>query len=267
MSDHEQSKIKVAGLSILPIFILALADFFLLIAKPAGESIISHLLIAVLVAQMIAQVIFIKGEICNGQRSRLSRWNLYFLIFWVGWLLVTCFQVKVYLPIRLAYCCGLALTLTTWQQPKEEQLRRAILWLGVVMGTIGLILALIPLFLFELQTSLTFNPLLQIVAGIALAYWGLLVSRNRLNGLIEILPYLVLIALVASSVFALVAMAIIHIDGVKTDWNVLHLSFYFICHLLLLAAWAYPLIRREKAPYWLLAIIIVLAAFSPILLF
>ncbi len=84
MSDHEQSKIKVAGLSILPIFILALADFFLLIAKPAEESIISHLLIAVLVAQMIAQLIFIKGEICNGQRSRLSRWNLYFLIFWMG---------------------------------------------------------------------------------------------------------------------------------------------------------------------------------------
>ncbi|KGQ38214.1 hypothetical protein [Gallibacterium genomosp. 1] len=267
MSNQEESKIKVIGLSILPIFILALADFFLLMEKPVGESIISHLLIAVLVAQMISQLIFIKGEICNGQRSRLSRWNLYFLIFWGGWLLVTCFQVQVYLPIRLAYCCGLAFTLTTWQQPKEEQLRRAILWLGVVIGIIGLILALIPLFLFELQTSLTFNPLLQVVLGITLAYWGLLVSHNRLNGLIEILPYFVLIALVASSIFALVAIAIIYIDGVKIDRNILHLSFYFICHLLLLAGWAYPIIRKEKAYYWLLLIMILLSAFSPILLF
>lgn len=267
MSEHQQAKGSVIALSVLPIVLLILADYVLLLAKPIGESIISHLLIAVLSAQLIIQIIFLRGEICNGQRSRLSRWNLYFVIFWLGWLLVTCFQVKVYLPIRLAYCCGLVLTLSTWQQPKEEQLRRGILWLGLIVAVIGLLLALIPVFLVPISVGLTFNPLLQVVLGIGLAYWGLLVSRNRLHGLMDLLPYFALIGLVASSVFAMVSVAIVYLEQHTTIWQPFHISCYFIAHLLLLAAWSYPIIRRNKPHYGLLALIILLSGFSPLLLF
>lgn len=267
MSDHDQSKTKVAVLSLLPIVLLFVADYWLLLVKPFGESIISHFAIAVLAAQLICQVIFLRGEICNGQRSRLSRWNLYFLIFWLGWLLITCFQIKVYLPIRLAYCCGAGLTLTTWQQPKEEQLRRGVLWLGVIVGCIGLLLAVIPVFLFQMTISLTFNPLLQVVLGIGLAYWGLLVSRNRLHGLMDLLSYFALIGLVASSVMAMVSLVIMYLDHHTMAWDPFHLSCYFIAHLLLLAIWSYPIVKRTKPNYWSLVAIILLAGFSPILLF
>lgn len=267
MSEHQQSKLSVIMLSSLPILLLFAADYLLLMAKPLGESIISHLIIAVLSAQLICQIIFLRGEICNGQRSRLSRWNLYFGIFWLAWFLVTCFQVEVYLPIRFAYCCGLVLTFTTWQQPKEETLRRGILWLGAIIGVIGLILALIPIFLLPISRSLTFNPLLQVMLGIGLAYWGLLVSRNRLHGLMDLLPYFALIALVASSVMAMVSIAIVYFEQHVVLWQPFRLSCYFVAHLLLLALWCYPILRRTKPTYWLLVLIILLASMLPLMLF
>ncbi|MFC0308134.1 hypothetical protein ACFFHK_00205 [Gallibacterium trehalosifermentans] len=267
MSDHQQSKRNVIALSILPIVLLFLAEYILLLAKPFGQSIISHLTIAVLSAQLICQIIFLCGEICNGQRSRLSYWNLYFLIFWGGWLLLTCFQVKVYLPIRLAYACGAILTLTTWRQPKEEQLRRGILWLGMIAGGIGLLLALIPLFLLPMTESLTFNPLLQLVFCIGLAYWGLLVSRNRLDRLIDLLPYFTLIALVASSVFVLVSLSILYLDQQILSWKPFNISCYFITHLFLLVIWGYSIFKKTKMNYWLLLVGTGLSGFSPIWLF
>ncbi|MFC0323204.1 hypothetical protein ACFFHT_06475 [Gallibacterium melopsittaci] len=267
MSDHQQSKVEVVALSLAPILFLFIADYAFLLVKPFGEVIISHLMIAVLSAQLICQLIFLRGEICNGQRSRLSRWNLYFLIFWLGWLLLTCFQVKVYLPVRLAYICGVVLTLTTWRQPKEEQLRQGVLWLGSIAGGIGLLLALIPLFLLPITQSLTFNPLLQIVFGIGLAYWGLLVSRNRLHGLMALLPYFVLIILVASDVFAFVTILILYLDQQMMVWKPFHLSCYFIIHLLLLAIWSYPILKKTKPNYWLLMVNFLLSGITPILLF
>ena len=68
---EEQPKFLTALSSFFPIFLLLVIDFFAFGLQPQ-PNVMSHLALSVLTAQLICLLAFIKGEICNGQRSRLA---------------------------------------------------------------------------------------------------------------------------------------------------------------------------------------------------
>ncbi len=91
--SEQQPKFLTALASLFPVLLLLVIDIFALWLQPQSKA-ISHLALGVLTAQLICLIVFLKGEICNGQRSRLSLVNMYFAIFWVVWFLLS-FLVKL----------------------------------------------------------------------------------------------------------------------------------------------------------------------------
>lgn len=82
MSEEKTSPILTALFSLFPILLLLSTDIFTLFLSSQAKA-ISHLAFAVLIAQLCCILVFTKGQICPGQRGRLSQVNLYFVIFWV----------------------------------------------------------------------------------------------------------------------------------------------------------------------------------------
>lgn len=105
----EQSKKHTALLSFLPVLLLIGIDFFCNFTSSTKA--ISHLSLAVLVTQLLCILVFAKGEICNGQRFRLVKVNLYFLIYWGLWLFISLFSNYHYVLTDIVCLCGIALTL------------------------------------------------------------------------------------------------------------------------------------------------------------
>lgn len=266
MSEQGASKYQVVALSLIPVLFLIAVEGFFLQQKEVGTIVMAHFAMAVLFAQLLLQIVFYKGEICNGQRSRLSRFNLYFFLFWIGWLLLTFFQVQVYIPLRLLYVTGIILTLSTFRQPKELQLRQPILLLGIFSGIIGLLLGSFTLIMLPLSFSLSYNPFLQFVLAVALAYWGLLVSRNRLQNFIQLLPLIAALLLIISAMFSAILLWFVYLNNIELTITPLALSCYFIGHILLLVVWTMTVIKRRKHSYWSLAILLGIAALLPLLL-
>ena len=114
--SEEQPKFLTALSSFFPVFLLLVIDFFAFWLQPPSNA-MSHLALGVLTAQLICLIAFIKGEICNGQRSRLGRANLYFGLFWLVWLLLSVGMNEHNVSMDLVCLCGLAMAIITWKQP------------------------------------------------------------------------------------------------------------------------------------------------------
>ncbi|AWX15471.1 hypothetical protein CEP48_04475 [Mergibacter septicus] len=261
-----QDKSKNILLSLLPILLLLSADYAFLWFTPTSELIMSHFIFAVLLAQSLFQLIFFKGQLCNGQRHRLSKFNLFFLIFWIIWLILSLLQVNAFVPLRLAYCCGILLTITTWQQPKEKQLRHSVLLLGALVAGLGFILALFPLVLQNLNTTLIYNPFWQANIAIALCYWGLIVARSRLQVFISLLPLIATILLLTSAIFAAGSLFYLYLNKINIA-EPIFISGYFIGHLILLALWAIPLLQQKPLSLSVVLVILGIASILPILFY
>ena len=124
--SEEQPKFLTALSSFFPVFLLLVVDLFAFWLQPQ-PNVMSHLALGVLTAQLICLIAFIKGEICNGQRSRLGLANLYFGLFWVVWLLFSLGTSYHNVLMDLVCLCGLAMTIITWKQPFEVKLRHTLL--------------------------------------------------------------------------------------------------------------------------------------------
>lgn len=258
-SSTTQNKGRTILFSLLPILVLLITDYRYLWVTPANELIMSHFIFAVFFAQLLFQLVFYKGQLCNGQRSRLSNFNIYFLIFWGIWFILSLLQVNVFIPLRLTYICGIFLTLTTWKQPKEQQLRHSLLLLGTLVASLGIILALFPLFLSPISVSLIYNPIWQASLAIALCYWGLQLSRSRLQIFISLLPIFAVILLLLSAIFSAGILFYFYVHDIQFIQPI-DLSWYFIGHLALLLLWSLPLIRPHQLSWITLLIILVISS-------
>ena len=116
--SEEQPKFLTALSSFFPVFLLLVIDLFALWLQPPSNE-MSHLALGVLTAQLICLIAFIKGEICNGQRSRLGWVNLYLGLFWVAWLLFSLGTSYHHVFMDLVCLCGLAMGIIIWKQPFE----------------------------------------------------------------------------------------------------------------------------------------------------
>ncbi len=129
MSEEKTSSILTALFSLFPILLLLSTDIFTLFLSSQAKA-ISHLAFAVLIAQLCCILVFTKGQICPGQRGRLSQVNLYFVIFWGIWLLLSLFSNYHFILTDMLSLCGIAVAIAIWQQPEEAKLRRSICFLS-----------------------------------------------------------------------------------------------------------------------------------------
>ena len=259
--SEEQPKFLTALLSLFPIFLLLVIDFFAFGLQPQPNT-MSHLALGVLTAQLICLIAFIKGEICNGQRSRLGRANFYFGLFWVVWLLFSLGISYHNVSMDLVCLCGLAMTITTWKQPFEVKLRHLLLKIAGFIGMLGVIGYC--LMLIAEENFIQFNPVAQILVGIILANLALVISRNRLKGFIALLMLAAIAFLALNALFVLANLFIHSQQSAVVFTNEFALLLYLLLHFVMAAMLAIHVFKKWALSYHSLLILLFMTASLPL---
>ena len=259
--SEEQPKFLTALSSFFPIFLLLVIDLFAFWLQPQAN-VMSHLALGVLTAQLICLIAFIKGEICNGQRSRLGRVSLYFGLFWVVWLLFSLGVSYHNVLMDLVCLCGLAMVIITWKQPFEDKLRHRLLKTAGFVGMLGVIDYC--LMLVAEENFIQFNPVAQILLGIILANLALVISRNRLKGFIALLMLAAIAFLALNALFVCANLFLLSQQSAVVFTNEFALLLYLLLHFVMAAMLAIHVFKKWALSYLSLLILLFMTASLPL---
>lgn len=252
--------------SLLPFLFLLVADVILVLVNHQLTRFIAGFTLSVLVAQIVYQIVFLKGQICPGQRGRLSKVNLYTLAYWLPILAYGFISRSNYTPQALMILAAILLLFTAWHQPKEQQLREGMLKIGTIAGGFALLFYIVIFFAIGSIEWLIYNPFTQILTCLLLAYWGLTVSRSRLGNFIALLPPLMLILLPINAIFCVIALAIAHYSGYVLEINLIAFAIYFILHFVLFIMLWHSVNRKEPLQLSKLAVMLLISCIMPLLM-
>ncbi|MFZ7229699.1 hypothetical protein ACLSZN_00745 [Avibacterium avium] len=260
MSEN-QSKPVFFITCFLPLLLLISLDSFALYLQGQSKA-ISHFSLAVFVAQLLCILVCHKGEICNGQRSRLIKVNNYFLIYWIFWLLLSLFSNYHYVLTDMLCLCGIGSTLAIYFQSADLQLRKAILFFGALLAGLGIVVYGLIFTQLSWVALLPYSPFGQILLGVILAYLVLVISKNRLQGFIALLPLIMIVCLLLNAIFSVLLVYLVQSAVIFS--NELALGLYFLLHLVLMAIIAFPIIKQTKLSYQTLLLLFFITASLPI---
>lgn len=246
MSDEKNTLFLTALLSVLPVTLVLGTDFAMLNQSVFSKA-VSHFAFAVLIGQMLNQVVFIYGGICAGQRGRLAIVNLCWLWFWAAWLVHNAMSANHYLLMNLLCLCGIVLTFSAVRQSKNESMRKPVLYIGMLAGGLGLVLYSVMLFDLPSGSILSYNLISQMITGIIAAYLALIISRNRLQEFIALLPFAFIIVLLLNAIAVLILIAVVHFSGSAALQA--GIAVYFVFHLILMMIFAYPVLQKSRLSY------------------
>ena len=259
--SEEQPKFLTALSSLFPIFLLLVIDLFAFGLQPQPNA-MSHLALGVLTAQLICLIAFIKGEICNGQRSRLGRVNLYFGVFWVAWLLFSLGTSYHNVFMDLICLCGMAMTIIILKQPFEVKLRHVLLKIASFIGMLGVIGY--GLMMGGEENLIQVNPVAQILLGIILANLAFVISRNRLKGFIALLMLAAIAFLALNALFVLANLFILSQQSAVVFTNEFALLLYILLHFVMAAILAVHVFKKWALSYNTLLILLLMTASLPL---
>ncbi|HDR1114852.1 TPA: hypothetical protein QB586_001473 [Pasteurella multocida] len=261
MSEEKTSPILTALFSLFPILLLLSTDIFALFLS-LQTKVISHLAFAVLIAQLCCILVFTKGQICLGQRGRLSRVNLYFVIFWGVWLLLSLFSNYHFILTDMLSLCGIAVAIAIWQQPEEAKLRRSMLFIASLIGGVGCLCYCLMFIEIPPRYWGQYSLFAQVLVGIILANLALVISRNRLQGFIGLLPFLMLIALLLNAISVL--SLLLYFSSAVDFVNQLAFVLYFVLHLVIAMFIAVHIFKKWAFSYTTLSILLFMSASLPL---
>lgn len=247
MSQQSEHKTALLFFSLAPIALLIIFEelFYALRVNHADSRFFALFSAAVLCGQGILHLVFAKGEICPGQRGRLSRAELFFALYW-ALVLLACLH-KPFVPQIWQALAGLLLTFSTFRQPKEPQLRQAILLFGAIAGSLGLVCYALLLYRINSQTWVVLSPFNQLLIGLMLAYYALQLARSRLANFIQLLPVVMLLMLIVNVLFTLVMLTSAYFTGQALMLRIGPSALYFALHLLLAGLIARTLLKQKSA--------------------
>ncbi len=268
MSEENSQKIHTALFSLLPILILILLDSYVaginaFTLKYPIVDFVSQFPLVVLASQWLILLVFNKGQICNGQRSRLIAVQRYFALFWLFALICSFFSGNSSIALLITYCCGLFMLLPHWQLIHGFEQRKTREKITALLGIIGLVSYLYGYFVsFAFFDQLRFNPISQMLAGLLLAQISLQTSRSRLNQFIAMLPMVAAI-LLAFNIFVLVAVLIWMNSQGLVFINEAPLGLYFVLHFIILALLGFHIWKKQAFSYNNLLLTFILVASLP----
>lgn len=256
--SEEQSKLVALSAALVP-SVLLLAIEYLIGQLTAQQAILPYFAFALLFGQLLCLIVFVKGQICPGQRSRLIRANSALALYWIVWLVFALLQQSTSL---IAYTvCGLCACYAVFSQPKDAQAGRGFLLMAAAVCGLG-ILGYLSVFLSAANADfLRFNPFAQLVVGVFIANIALVVARNRVQGFIALLPLLA-IALLAINAFAVLVWLFCHAE--LNELQTLAMAIYFVVHVLMAGGLLWAGLKNHKLNYNGLLILFFMAASLPL---
>lgn len=205
MSDHHSpSKLEITTHAILPpllmLFIQMALNHF---SAPANAIFISPYLLAFFVTTILSLIVLWKGQICPGQRGRLTFVLPFLLLFAVGNLIYVLGFTPKHSPALIAISASLILPLILWKLPDDEQFKNMVIYCALAIAGIGVFQYLL-IYWYELPSlfnGIRANNFAQLLFGILLTGWYLMLAKSRLDGFFKLLIQLALIALVLSYIW------------------------------------------------------------------
>ncbi|MDG6897347.1 hypothetical protein A6A19_04910 [Actinobacillus delphinicola] len=256
--SSKNSKISQVTYALLPSVVLLVIDLFTLYLQPQSYA-ISHLSLAVVTAQMLSLWLFLKADMCPGQRGRLINANKGLLLFWIVWLCVSGFSNYNYLITDLVSMCGIGMTVAIWLQPKKHQDRLPFIYMGLGIGIVAILVYLMMFMNTPLVFLPIFNPFAQLLVGTILLNLMLISARNRLHNFMALLPMTMLIALFINAVVIFGLLGYCYLNSVEFP-NQIAWILYFAIHILLLVIIGAVLFFEKKLDYLILLILLILSA-------
>ncbi|BFU60177.1 hypothetical protein HEMROJRC1_04320 [Rodentibacter sp. JRC1] len=196
---------------------------------------ISHLSFGVLTAQLIALLVFYKGEICPGQRGRLIKVNSAFALYWVIWLIISLLPNYKDMFETVMSVCGLSVVYFICKQPKEEKIRNSFLLMATLVTGLGMLSYFLSLSLLPLPSFAAYNPAALILAGVILANLMLVIACSRLQGFIALLPLAMITLLAVNALVIFVFLLINDLESAVDFESLFAYGIYFICHFMIAA--------------------------------
>ncbi|OOF47327.1 hypothetical protein [Rodentibacter trehalosifermentans] len=260
--SEQASKSFLVPLSILAVVMVLAVDLFIF-SFQSQPQVLSHLGLTVLVAQLISLLVFYKGEICPGQRGRLIKVNLAFALYWIVWFVMSLLSPEPTFTNVLCLC-GLSIVYFIWKQPKEEKLRNSFLLMAALVGGLGGLAGFMSLSLLPLSDFAEYNPIAPILAGVILANLSLLIAKSRLQGLIALFPFVMMILLILNAAVIFIFLILNGLESAVNSEGVFAYAIYFICHLMIAAILAIHSVKKWGLSINTLFILLFIGACLPL---
>lgn len=244
-SHDTPSKWEISSHAALPVlvmlFIQMVANHF---GSPAHSIFLSPYLIAFFTTALLALVVLWKGQICPGQKGRLSFVLPFLAVFAFGNFLYTAMFTPKHILLSLANLAALVIPLLYWKFPDDNAMQKMVSYLGFAIGGIG-ILAYSISYWFELPSLLNWgrgNYFAQIQLGLLLLGWYMMLAKSRLDGFFKLLVQLTLIILILNYAWS---VFVLYQTMQMAGTNVLLYLLFFVVQFVILALLAWLLLGKK----------------------
>lgn len=250
MSHNHNSmpKRQVGLFALLPIAIMLWSEIALnYYAAPHNAIFISPYVLTVFTAFLLFFTVLLKGQICPGQLGRLLFVIRFFLLFALGNLIYTVILTPKHAPLLLSnvVCLALPLMMLIRLPTPEEKLYRTFLLCGIAICIIG-ILQYLLVYWIEIPSwfnAIRANNFAQVLAGILISGWYLVLSENRLEQFLKFLVKLALLVLVVNYIWVVFVLS--NLLAMPTETNLIPYIIYFIIQFIIFTMLAWLLLGKN----------------------
>lgn len=206
MSEHHDSpsKLEIATHAILPLSLMLFIQMALNhFSAPQNAIFISPYLLAFFTTALIMLIVLWKGQICPGQKGRLSFILPFLLLFALGNLAYVVGFTPKHSPAFISIAASLLLPLIFWLIGKQDEVLDMVIYCGFGVIAVG-VLQYLLIYWMEIPSlfnGIRANNFAQLLLGILLAGWYLVLARSRLEGFLKLLVLLALAALVLNYIW------------------------------------------------------------------
>lgn len=206
MAHHHDSekKYEIATHAALPLLAMLFVQMLLnYTTAPANMIFISPYLLAFLVAILISLFVFWKGQICPGQAGRLLFVFKFFLLFAAGNLAYTLAFTPKHIPMLMVAVASILLSLIYWNLQNTERPNNAVAYgcLGITALAMLQYLVIYWVELPSLFNGIRANNFAQLLLGILLAGWYMMLAKSRLDGFFKLLVQMALFVLILNYIW------------------------------------------------------------------
>lgn len=246
MSEQSTSKLEIASHAVLPLSLMLLIQMALNhFAAPQNAIFISPYLLSFFTTSLIMLIVLWKGQICPRQRGRLTFILPFLLLFALGnFAYVVGFTPK-HSPAFIPMVASLFLILIFWLLGKQNETLDLMIYCGFGVVAVG-VLQYLLIYWIEIPSlfnGIRANNFAQVLFGILLSGWYLVLARSRLEGFLKLLAQLALIVLVLNYIWT--AFVLYQHLQIMPDMPLMPFILFFTLQFVILAMLAWLLLAKN----------------------
>ncbi|WGE50995.1 hypothetical protein [Actinobacillus equuli] len=246
--NHDsEKKYDIATHALLPMVLMLFVQMLLNhYFAPQNAIFISPYLLAFFVANLIAFFVLWKGEICPGQTGRLLFVLKFFIVFALGNFVYSIGFTPKHNPMALAGVASLMLGIFYWLFNAHEKPMNTLIYCAFGILAVGMIqyLAIYWVELPSLFNGVRANNFAQLLFGILLAGWYLMLAKSRLDVFFKLLVQLALIVLVLNYLWS--AFVLYQQLQIMPGMSLLPYVVYFLVQFVIFALLAWLLLGKGE---------------------